>query len=60
MNTKTIHLIAAARSNFMKVAPLYHALSRTEGLQPVLVHTGQYYDLNMSDVFFSGSEAARA
>ena len=52
MNTKTIHLIAAARPNFMKVAPLYHALARAEGLQPVLVHTGQHYDLNMSDVFF--------
>jgi UDP-N-acetylglucosamine 2-epimerase (non-hydrolysing) len=52
MNTKTIHLIAAARPNFMKVAPLYHALNQAEGLQPVLVHTGQHYDLNMSDVFF--------
>ena len=51
MTPQVIHLIAAARPNFMKVAPLYHALARTEGLQPVLVHTGQHYDLNMSDVF---------
>ncbi|MCF8107699.1 MAG: UDP-N-acetylglucosamine 2-epimerase (non-hydrolyzing) [Desulfohalobiaceae bacterium] len=49
---KTIHLIAAARPNFMKVAPLFHALADAEGLQPVLVHTGQHYDLNMSDAFF--------
>ena len=48
----TIHLIAAARPNFMKVAPLYHALATAHGLHPVLVHTGQHYNLNMSDVFF--------
>lgn len=47
-----IHLIAAARPNFMKIAPLYHALRAAEGLAPVVVHTGQHYDLNMSDVFF--------
>ena len=48
----TIHLIAAARPNFMKVAPLYHALESTDWAEPVLVHTGQHYDANMSDVFF--------
>jgi UDP-N-acetylglucosamine 2-epimerase (non-hydrolysing) len=47
-----IHLIAAARPNFMKIAPLYHALKRTGWAAPVIVHTGQHYDLNMSDVFF--------
>ena len=44
-----VHLIAAARPNFMKVAPLFHALDRTDWAQPVLVHTGQHYDKNMSD-----------
>lgn len=53
MKAKTIHLIAAARPNFMKVAPLYHALNRTPSLAPVLVHTGQHYDANMSDAFFT-------
>jgi UDP-N-acetylglucosamine 2-epimerase (non-hydrolysing) len=50
----TIHLIAAARPNFMKIAPLYHALKR-EGnwASPVIVHTGQHYDANMSDAFFA-------
>jgi UDP-N-acetylglucosamine 2-epimerase (non-hydrolysing) len=48
-----IHLIAAARPNFMKVAPLWHALAAEPGFQPVLVHTGQHYDLNMSDAFFA-------
>ena len=33
----------------MKVAPLYHALAATEWAEPVLVHTGQHYDRNMSD-----------
>jgi len=43
-----IHLICAARPNFMKVAPLYHELKRQGWAQPVLVHTGQHYDANMS------------
>ncbi len=44
-----VHLIAAARPNFMKVAPLYHALKATAWAEPLLVHTGQHYDHNMSD-----------
>jgi len=36
----------------MKVAPLYHALKKEEWASPILVHTGQHYDLNMSNVFF--------
>ncbi len=44
-----VHLIAAARPNFMKVAPLYHALAAAPDFEPVLVHTGQHYDANMSD-----------
>lgn len=47
-----IHLICAARPNFMKVAPLYHALKKQEWARPVIVHTGQHYDANMSDDFF--------
>jgi len=50
--TMKIHLIAAARPNFMKIAPLYHALKKESWAEPVIVHTGQHYDLNMSDVFF--------
>ena len=48
----TVHLIAAARPNFMKVAPLFHALAASGDFAPVLVHTGQHYDPNMSDAFF--------
>jgi UDP-N-acetylglucosamine 2-epimerase (non-hydrolysing) len=48
-----IDLIAAARPNFMKVAPIHRALIATGGLfQPRLVHTGQHYDENMSGAFF--------
>ena len=46
-----LHLIAAARPNFMKVAPLYHALAATDWCEASLVHTGQHYDANMSDTF---------
>lgn len=50
---KKIFLIAAARPNFMKVAPLWRAMAaRSDALQPLLIHTGQHYDHNMSDVFF--------
>lgn len=47
-----IHLIAAARPNFMKVAPLYHALAAESWCSTSIVHTGQHYDPNMSDAFF--------
>jgi UDP-N-acetylglucosamine 2-epimerase (non-hydrolysing) len=48
-----IHLVAAARPNFMKVAPLFHALAAAPDFEPVLIHSGQHYDVNMSDAFFA-------
>lgn len=36
----------------MKIAPLYHALRKEQWAYPIIVHTGQHYDLNMSDAFF--------
>jgi UDP-N-acetylglucosamine 2-epimerase (non-hydrolysing) len=51
-----IFLVAGARPNFMKVAPLLEALRARQDqlpkLQPLLVHTGQHYDAQMSDEFF--------
>ena len=41
MTPVIVHLIAAARPNFMKIAPLYHALRATNWAEPVLVHTGR-------------------
>ena len=53
MPVRTVHLIAAARPNFMKVAPLWHALQASGRYSPVLVHTGQHYDDNMSAAFLA-------
>jgi UDP-N-acetylglucosamine 2-epimerase (non-hydrolysing) len=47
-----ILLVAAARPNFMKVAPVWRALDATGKFDLTLVHTGQHYDDNMSKVFF--------
>src|SRR6266478_2511402 len=44
--------VVGARPNFMKAAPVMRAL-RDRGAQQTLVHTGQHYDANMSDVFFT-------
>jgi UDP-N-acetylglucosamine 2-epimerase (non-hydrolysing) len=44
--------IVGARPNFMKVAPVMSALKAHEHVVQTLVHTGQHYDANMSDVFF--------
>jgi UDP-N-acetylglucosamine 2-epimerase (non-hydrolysing) len=53
---KTIDIIAGARPNFMKIAPIIKALtaSRAQGgsLQHRLIHTGQHYDKAMSGGFF--------
>ncbi|SBW10870.1 UDP-N-acetylglucosamine 2-epimerase [uncultured delta proteobacterium] len=51
MSTR-IHIVVAARPNFMKAAPLWHALASKPWAKPILVHTGQHYDHGMSDVFF--------
>lgn len=50
-----LHLmhVVGARPNFMKVAPVWAALAACAGVRQTLVHTGQHYDANMSDVFFA-------
>ena len=49
--TRRFAVVAGARPNFMKVAPLLPAL-RARGATPLLVHTGQHYDAAMSGSFF--------
>ena len=49
---KLVYLIAGARPNFMKIAPLHRRLRDVSGLDVQIVHTGQHYDRAMSDVFF--------
>ena len=46
-------MVAGARPNFMKIAPLWRELKKFPAeFQPLIVHTGQHYDVNMSDIFF--------
>ncbi|HEY0376561.1 MAG TPA: UDP-N-acetylglucosamine 2-epimerase (non-hydrolyzing) [Pyrinomonadaceae bacterium] len=45
--------VVGARPNFMKVAPIVEAMKRRAGeFAPLVVHTGQHYDAQMSDAFF--------
>lgn len=48
---RLIHVVGA-RPNFMKVAPVIRAFDAHQHISQVLVHTGQHYDANMSEVFF--------
>jgi UDP-N-acetylglucosamine 2-epimerase (non-hydrolysing) len=48
---KRLFLLAGARPNFMKVAPLFKAISEDSAFDPTLVHTGQHYDHSMSGAF---------
>jgi len=48
---KILHIVGA-RPNFMKLAPVYHALSVYSSIEQTIVHSGQHHDINMSDVFF--------
>lgn len=52
MTKPSIDLVAGARPNFMKIAPIVRALQQDGRLQWRLVHTGQHYDREMNDVFF--------
>jgi len=45
-------IVAGARPNFMKIAPLMAAFQAADGFSTCLVHTGQHYDAAMSHVFF--------
>lgn len=51
--------VVGARPNFMKMAPLLKAFRKHSSLRPVLVHTGQHYDANLSEVFFEELEIER-
>ena len=56
-NLRKVFLIAGARPNFMKVAPIWEEMKRyPDRFQPVFVHTGQHYDDQMSRVFLQDLE----
>ena len=44
--------VVGARPNLMKIAPLMDAYAAAPEIEPLLVHTGQHYDANMSELFF--------
>jgi UDP-N-acetylglucosamine 2-epimerase (non-hydrolysing) len=48
--------VVGARPNLMKVAPVLGALKHYSQVRQTLIHTGQHYDTNMSDVFFQQLE----
>jgi UDP-N-acetylglucosamine 2-epimerase (non-hydrolysing) len=48
--------VVGARPNLMKVAPVLSALKQYPKIKQTLIHTGQHYDSNMSDVFFQQLE----
>ena len=47
-----IYLVAGARPNFMKIAPIVRALQAQQALSFKIIHTGQHYDRDMNEVFF--------
>ena len=49
---RSVVFVAGARPNFVKIAPIMRALAGHPALHAELVHTGQHYDFEMSDVFF--------
>ncbi|UCV29974.1 non-hydrolyzing UDP-N-acetylglucosamine 2-epimerase [Ferribacterium limneticum] len=48
----SIYLVAGARPNFMKIAPIVRAIQAHGGLDFRIIHTGQHYDREMNEVFF--------
>ena len=54
-----IDLVAGARPNFVKLAPVVHALRARGAPAFQIVHTGQHYDETMNDVFFSELDIPR-
>ena len=53
LTQKSIYLVAGARPNFVKLAPLVWALNSRRDIPFQIVHTGQHYDLAMSQAFFN-------
>lgn len=56
---KILHVVGA-RPNFMKIAPIMREMAQyPDAFEQILVHTGQHYDANMSQVFFEELEMPR-
>ena len=55
-----VFLVAGARPNFMKIAPIYRASLAVPGVDCRIIHTGQHYDYEMSQAFFEDLEIPMA
>ena len=53
---KKIITILGARPQFVKAAVLSRVISKYNSVEEIIIHTGQHYDTNMSDIFFSEME----
>ena len=49
--SSTVLAVVGARPNFVKAAPVIHALRDSQGIDVRILHTGQHYDAALSDVF---------
>ena len=56
MKNKVMHVVGA-RPNFVKAAPVIQQID--SGIEQILVHTGQHYDFNLSEVFFQNLRMQR-
>jgi UDP-N-acetylglucosamine 2-epimerase (non-hydrolysing) len=56
---KIVHVVGA-RPNFMKIGPVMRAFDQADGVDQLLVHTGQHYDSSLSDDFFYDLELPAA
>ena len=60
MDRKKLITILGARPQFVKAASLSRELNKYQGIEEIIVHTGQHFDQNMSDVFFKEMQIPRA
>ncbi|MFB3787135.1 MAG: non-hydrolyzing UDP-N-acetylglucosamine 2-epimerase [bacterium] len=50
---KTVCHVVGARPNFMKLSPVYRSMLASTQIKQLIVHTGQHYSDNMSNIFFA-------
>ncbi|WP_274533269.1 non-hydrolyzing UDP-N-acetylglucosamine 2-epimerase [Photorhabdus temperata] len=56
---KKILTVLGARPQFIKASPVSHALKNQNKFKGIIIHTGQHFDTNMSDIFFNELDIPR-